>query len=201
MHGPGVKHLLDRLREYLTRYVELTDDQFEQLALLCRVQRVEKGSRVLAPGEVCAFEAFVANGCLRVYFSEFDGSERVLYFAPEGWLVTDFESYLSERPAALTIDAVETTDLLIIDKTSLQLLPTHWPVFERLFTRLAEQKLVALQKRMVACLRKTATERYREFRELYPGLDLRIPQYQIAAYIGVSAEFLSKLRKRVIRHK
>ncbi|MFN2445511.1 MAG: Crp/Fnr family transcriptional regulator [Vicinamibacterales bacterium] len=193
--------MFERLRRQLLRYATLTDQEFDGLVALLKVRRVEKGSPVLAPGEICGFEGFVATGCLRVYFCEADGSERVLYFAPEGWWVTDIESFVSERPAALGIDAVETSELLVIDKPSIDLLRRQVPTSERMFRALTDHTLVTLQRRIVASMRKTATQRYLEFVEQYPGLELRIPQYHIAAYLGVSAEFLSKLRKKLVARR
>lgn len=195
----GPPDVVSLLRIHLLRYVALSTQQLERVASLIRLRHIEKGAAVVAPGEVCAFEGLVARGCLRVYFSESDGSDRVLYFAPEGWWVADIESFLSDRPAFLAIDALEPTDLLLIDKPNLTVLKRQMPDAEHLLGLLAERTLVTLQRRLVGSLRKTATERYREFLGLYPGLDARIPQYHIAAYLGISAEFLSKLRKHALR--
>ncbi len=199
MSGKGPHDVVSLLRTHLVRDASLSDRDLERVASLVTVRSVEKGTTVVAPGQVCAFEGIVARGCLRVFFSEWDGSERVLYFAPEGWWVADIESFLSERPTALGIDAIEATDILTIDKPSLALLEDHIPGGERLVRVLAEETLVRLQRRLVGSMRKTAAQRYQEFLSLYPGLDARIPQYEIAAYLSISAEFLSKLRKRLLR--
>jgi CRP-like cAMP-binding protein len=174
----------------------LADEELDRVASLLTVRRVEKGARLLTPGEICAFEGFVARGCLRVFFDEPDGSERVLYFAPEGWCATDIESFLLERPATLGIDALEATDLVLIERSNLGQLCTQVPGCQAVLRSVAESFFMILQRRLVGSLRKTAMQRYQEFLTLYPGLDERIPQYHIAAYLGISAEFLSKLRKR-----
>jgi CRP-like cAMP-binding protein len=193
----GLHDVISLLRIHLVRDGSLSDRDLERVASLVTVRSVERGTTIVAPGEVCAFEGIVARGCLRVFFSEWDGSERVLYFAPEGWWVADIESFLSERPTALGIDAVEATDILTIDKPSLALLGDRIPGGERLIRMLAEETLARLQRRLVGSMRKTAAQRYHEFLSLYPGLEARIPQYEIAAYLAISAEFLSKLRKRL----
>jgi CRP-like cAMP-binding protein len=187
------------LRKHVLDGTGLSEGDVNLAASFFTVRHLDKGSRLLAPGEPCTFGGLVIRGCLRVYFSESDGCERVLYFAPEHWWVTDIESLLLEQPTTLGIDAVESTDLLVIDKSSRALLRSRVPVCDRIFGALTENALLTLQRRLVGSMRRTAAQRYHEFRTLYPGLALRIPQYHIAAYLGISPEFLSKLRKRLLR--
>ncbi len=163
-----------------------------------RVRFVPKGGTVLAPGDVAEGAALVLRGCLRLSFVESDGGEGVLSFAPEGWWIADLESLLLERPSALRITALEPTHLLLVDKETLLGMP-RGPVWDRLVGGVVEQTLLALQRRLLGSLHRTAAGRYREFQRTYPGLDRRIPQYQIAAYLGISPEFLSKLRRRATR--
>ena len=113
--------------------------------------------------------------------------------------MTDIESFVTGRPTALSIDALEPTEVLVLDKASRPSLESEFPARDRILRTLAETALVGFQKRLMGGMRKTAAERYLNFRRLYPGLELRIPQYHIAAYLGISPEFLSKLRKRLIR--
>ncbi len=113
--------------------------------------------------------------------------------------MTDIESFVTGRPTALSIDALEPTEVLVLDKASRPSLESEFPARDRILRMLAETALVGFQKRLMGGMRKTAAERYLNFRRLYPGLELRIPQYHIAAYLGISPEFLSKLRKRLIR--
>jgi hypothetical protein len=134
-----------------------------------------------------------------VYFIEADGSDSVIYFAPEGWCVTGMpSSALVEDSPVLRADALEPTEVWVAAHASA---PTH-PVshrFDRIWQELAEETLVTMQRRLVGGLRKNAAQRYSDFRRLYPHLESRIAQYQVAAYLGVSPEFFSKLRKQVLR--
>jgi len=192
-------HTLDEIRRLLPADLEIPAGELTQLESSLTLLRLEKADHLLNPGEVCGLEGVVTRGCLRVYFTEPDGSERVIYFAPEGWYVTDIESLIRGRPTALGIDALERTDVWVLDEASRQSADARFPAWNRILRALAETVLVAFQKRLVGGMRKTAAERYLNFQRLYPGLDLRIPQYHIAAYLGISPEFLSKLRKRLIR--
>ena len=175
----------------------LQGDTLAGVAGLSRPRSLSKGASLVAPGQICTAAALVLRGCLRVSFTEADGVERVLSFAPEGWWVADVESLLLSRPSTLRITAVEATELLLFDRTMLTKLRAQGPPSDDLVAALVEQTLVSLQRRVVGSMRKSAAQRYLEFREIYPGLDRRIPQYQIAAYLGISPEFLSKLRKRL----
>jgi CRP-like cAMP-binding protein len=157
---------------------------------------VERGRHLLTPGEICEFQAFVSEGCLRAYAIDADGSEPILYFAPEGWWVTDVESFVWEQPASIGIDAIEPTELYVIHKREVRDLLTRSPACAAIVSALLIETSMALQRGLVARLQKRAAIRYASFLDLYPSLDLRIPQYQIAAYVGVSPEFLSKMRKR-----
>jgi CRP-like cAMP-binding protein len=184
------------LRKSLSGAGMLSDADLRRLAPLVSRRQVDKGEDLLSPGEICTFKALVVRGCLRTYFIECEGAERVLSFAPEGWWVGDLESFLSERPSTLRITALETTELLIVHKSSLGLLEAIVPASAPVVRLVAEQTLMMLQRRLIGSMRKSAAQRYVEFRNLYPGLDARIPQYHIAAYLGISPEFLSKLRRR-----
>lgn len=177
----------------------LTNADIESLAAMAGVQRIERGATFLAPGAIARAAAFVIHGCLRVYFTEPDGSERILYFATENWCAADIESWMSGRPASLTIDALEPTEFVLVDTARLGSLVWTLPAGDRLMKWFTVETLLRHQRRLLGSVRKTATQRYLDFLSLYPGLDLRIPQYHIASYLGISPEFLSKLRKRVTR--
>jgi CRP-like cAMP-binding protein len=195
--GPSAGDVAVALRTHLFGSEMLSELDLRRLAPLVALRSLEKGDTLLSPGEVCTFEALVIRGCLRTFFTEAEGTERVLAFAPEGWWVSDVESFLSARPSTLRISAMEPTRVLIVDKSNLTLLQSQVPASGLIVRLVAEQTLVMLQRRLIGSMRKSAAQRYQDFRELYPGLDRRIPQYQIAAYLGISPEFLSKLRRRL----
>ena len=171
----------------------------EQLSFLEALtpRRLAKGQRLPDGDHRLAIAGVVTRGCLRVYFTEADGSDRVLYFAPEGWCIADIEGQAPDRITTLAIEALEATDVWVFDAWS-PAARSRWVECEHVARALAESALLAFQKRLVGSMRKTATQRYLDFQELYPGLDSRISQYHVAAYLGISPEFLSKLRKHLI---
>ena len=185
------------LRKHVFRSPLVGECDLQLAASLARLRVLSKGAALVVPGEICTAAALVLRGCLRVSFTDADGVERVLSFAPEGWWVTDVESLLLARPSTLGIAAVEATELLLLDKALLTRLRTPGAPSHYVVESLVEHTLITLQRRVVGSMRKSAAQRYLEFRQIYPGLDRRIAQYHIAAYLGISPEFLSKLRKRL----
>jgi CRP-like cAMP-binding protein len=140
----------------------------------------------------------VVSGCLRSYYTDEHGKEHILQFAPEDWWTGDMQSLLKNTPALLSVDALEDTVVLLIDKPSQDQLFERVPKFERFFRILIQNAFMAQQRRTLSNLSKTAEERYAEFRRLYPSLDGRVPQKHIASYLGMTPEFLSTVRKRVL---
>lgn len=197
--------VLDSARDMLDAWERLWRvlpdlDRSADLAVLrgaLSLRRLRKGAAFLKPQTLCAVEGLVTEGCLRVYRTDAEGVHRVLYFAARGWYVGDIASLVTKRPAALGIDALEPTSIWVFNRdTSFIDEPTR-RVRDRLRRALRESLLVSLQTRLVGALATTAEERYLEFLRVYPGLDTRIAQYHVAAYLGVSPEFLSRMRRQL----
>ena len=183
--------LLDLLRSLLPADWA-TDDDLRHLQASAASHHLGKGERLPFGSGIAG--ALVTAGCLRTYFVEPDGSERVLYFAPAGWWIPGSARRGAADGPGTAIDALESSRVWTIERESLTT-----PALDRVRSALAERTLRALQLRLIGAMRKTAAERYREFQRLYPGLDARISQYHVAEYLGVSPEFLSRLRTRLFR--
>jgi CRP-like cAMP-binding protein len=160
---------------------------------------VKKKTFLLKEGEVCDFEAFILKGCTRTYYLDKDGVETILLFAVEEWWVSDISSFSEQKPSNLFIETLEDCELLTIDHRSKELLFERIPAFERMFRLLVQRSLGVLQQRFYSVVSQTAEERYMQFLEKYPQIVQRVPQHQIARYIGVSPEFLSKVRSAMFR--
>jgi CRP-like cAMP-binding protein len=188
--------MLESIRANIGKYVALSDAEFGIFAGLLQHRYLEKKAPLLVAGEVCDFEGYVVNGCLRVYHTDESGADHVLHFAPEDWWVTDVGSLISQTPAVLSMDALEPTEVLLIDRASKERLYAEVPKFERVFRIMSQRALVAMQGRVMGMMRETADVRYDDFKRRYPNLEHRVPQHQIAAYLGISPEFLSRIRHR-----
>jgi CRP-like cAMP-binding protein len=179
---------------FVAKYIPLTEEESAFFHRLLKPRHCKKKTFLLQEGEICDFEAFILKGCIRSYYLDKDGVETILLFAIEDWWVSDLTSFAERRPSNLFIETIEDSDLLSIDYSGKALLFEKIPAFERMFRLLVQRSLSVLQQRFYATVSQTAEERYLQFLEKYPQIAQRVPQHQIARYIGVSPEFLSKIR-------
>ncbi|GGH01071.1 Crp/Fnr family transcriptional regulator [Mucilaginibacter phyllosphaerae] len=177
----------------IAKYVTL--DESEQAHLLSVVQhkKAKRKQFILEEGDISSRIVFVTSGCLRSYAVDKNGTEHVLQFAPAGWWIVDMRSYVTAEPARLNIDAIEDSEYLFFNKPDFEELNLTIPGFER-FNRIIGQNAIAtFQHRQIDNAIFSAMERYANFCQLYPSLIKTLPQKQVASYIGVTPEFLSKM--------
>ncbi len=192
---------MNLLKENVARNIILSDDEWQQFYQPFKLKEVKKKESLLKEGEICRFEAFVNKGCFRIYHIDSKGVEHVLYFAIEGWWMGDIDSFNNQVPAQLYIEALEDGEILVISKDDKDTLYETVPKVEKLFRIMGQKRVVALQRRMIGNLSKTAEERYIEFIESYPQLAQRLTNLHIAAYLGISHEFVSKIRRKMLDKK
>jgi CRP-like cAMP-binding protein len=183
------------------KHISLSKEEEEYVVSLFEYKVITSKDFLLKQGEICKQSAFVIKGCLRGYTIDSNGFEHVLSFAPKDWWIGDMYSLLSQKPGNLNIEAMVDTEVVLLSKINQDMLYEKVPKFERFFRIIIEKSLVAFQQRLNDNLSLTAQERYMKFCKTYPQLINDIPQKQIAAYIGVTPEFLSKLRAKQVKAK
>lgn len=193
--------MFESLRAHIAKYIDLSDEEFAQSATFFTPQKIRRTHFLLQAGEVCRQMAFVNRGCLRSYSIDAEGKEHVVQFAIEDWWMTDPYSYLTGESSGYNIDALQDSDLLLLEKSSFEKLPLEIPKFERFFRLLLENKYIANQRRITAALSASAEERYLHFIKAYPALTQRISQRHIASYLGITPQSLSRLRKELSAKK
>lgn len=189
------------LRNNIAKHVSLGEDQLQQFHDLFEPRLFKKKSYFLSEGQICAHEGFVLKGLFRVYHVDANGVEQVLYFAPEDWWIADIDSFSNQKPSNLFIEALEDSEVLVISRKNKDFAYEHFPAIEKLFRIMTQKTHVALQRRMIDNLSKTADKRYQDFLAKYPDLYNRLSNRQIAAYLGISHEFLSKIRNKLAKEK
>ena len=189
--------MTDLLKQNIARHITLSNDETEAFCNLFQQKNIPKKHFLLREGEVCRFEGFVTKGLLRVYHIDKNGVEQILYFATENWWITDIDSFTNELPSRLFIQSLEESEVLVISKKDKEFAYENLPRVEKLFRVMTQKTHVALQRRMIDNLSKTADERYIDFMEKYPQIYQRLTNLQVAAYLGISHEFLSKIRKKM----
>jgi CRP-like cAMP-binding protein len=185
----------------VAKHIQLTAEETDSFLSLLQPRNLKKKEFLLWPGDAVRHTNFINKGCLRVYQLGENGQEHIATFAITDWWVSDLAAFLSQSPATNYIEALEDTELFQIEKNDLDKLYKEVPKFERLFRILHQNAFVAHHQRLMQNITQTAEERYLGFRNRFPDLELRIPQKHIAAYIGVTPEFLSMLRRKLVKKK
>ena len=191
---------IDKIQNYVARHIELTPEERDYFASVLRVAKVKKKQCIVQPGFVCRYRNYIYTGAMRSYLVGNDGQEHTELLSIDDWWITDYNSYIYQQPATLFVEAVEDSVLVQFDHQSEQLLLKAVPKFERFFRIITERSLAFFHRRMLSNLSMTAEERYEEFVTKYPLIPQKVPQYILASYLGMSTEYLSKLRNnRVIK--
>lgn len=181
----------------INRYVSLTEHDEQEFINIVRTTRVKKRQFIVQPNFVCSHQTYVVKGAFRSYFVNDQGEEHTIQFAIEDWFISDFNSYINQTPASLFVEALEDSIIHQIEFNEVEALCAKNPKFERFFRLVAQKSFAFSQRRVLSNLGKSAEARYTEFLQLYPTIVQRVPQYALASYLGMSPEFLSKIRKRL----
>ena len=183
----------------ISKLITLTSEE-EQLFLSKTETRQYKAKTIiLNAGQVCKEGYFVNSGLLRSFNINDNIVEHVMSFACEGWWISDMYSLLSQKPGNLFIEVLENAEVVILSKENQEQLYHEIPKLERFFRILTENSLVANQERLMDNLSLTAEERFEKFCRKYPTLIQKVSQKQIASYIGVTPEFFSKMKSKLLK--
>jgi len=185
------------LNKHITSRVSLTDEEFDICTKFFISKKLKKHQFLLNEGDVCKYLGFVNSGCLRQYSIDNKGTEHIIQFAIEDWWVSDPHSFLSGLPATYNIDALQDSEVLLIEKSTRDELLDACPKMERFFRLLIEANHVASHQRISDSLSASAEERYLKFIKTYPKLFEQVPQNHIASYLGITPQSLSRIRKEL----
>lgn len=190
---------MNLLLENISKHVSLTPEEQERVLSFTEPLQFKAKTILLKSGEVCTHSFFVTKGILRSYNMDENGVEHVVSFACPGWWIADMYSFLSQRPGQLYIEVNEDVDVLAISKENQEKMYLEIPKMERFFRIIIENSLVASQQRLIDNMSFTAEARYDKFLKKFNDLAHCIPQKQIASYIGVTPEFFSKMKARLLK--
>jgi CRP/FNR family transcriptional regulator, anaerobic regulatory protein len=186
---------LASLFNFFKQILPLKKEEKDELTSIVRQRTIRKRQFILQEDDVCKHYTFVVTGCFKMFSVDKKGVEHNIQFAAENDWISDIGSFFSEKPSKLYIEAIEASTILQIEKKDLLKLYTDSLKINRNFRVIIENKYVELQNRLLQNISSTAEERYTAFVEQYPHLSNRLPSTQIASYLGVTPEFLSKVRK------
>ena len=196
---PGKSSAFDVLRAYLAERATFSEDDFAAVRPAFIDKPLRAGEFLQRAGDVATHAAFVASGCLRNYVIDAKGKEHIVQFAPETWWLADSTSLRSGAPSQYFIDAIEDSELLLIDGPSHEGLLARVGAYGIAFRTGVQRHSAAKDERIVSTLSASAEERYLQFLATYPSIAQRVPQMMLASYLGITPETLSRIRKNLSR--
>lgn len=182
---------------YLTSNTDLDEAMIRELVNQCMKKSVVKGTYLLRQGETCEYSVYVEKGLLKQFAIDDQGKEHILQFAPENWIVSDRASTYFHQPSEYFIQAIEDSQVVLFDEAFILQLAKTNASFLEFNHRLLHSHIRQLQRRILQLQSATASERYQHFVKVYPDLLLRVPQVQIASYLGITPESLSRVRREL----
>jgi CRP-like cAMP-binding protein len=182
------------LADFLRSRIEVNDTEIQEFLDMFVVKTVRKKQLVVQPGFTAFKRFYIADGALRSFVVNESGQEVTIALAIKDWWIIDYNSYIYQQPATLFVEALSASVVMELTFDNEQLLKQLNPKFETFFRIIAERGLAAQQRRTIALHTQTAVQRYESFTRQYPQFLQEIPQYIIASFLGMSTEFLSKIR-------
>ena len=186
------------LLDYINKYVELTPEEEAIIEEKVTYRKYPKGQYIVQQGDICQYQSFVISGCTKTYYLDEEGQEHIVLFSVEDWWLSDIGSFITQTPGDFNIQCIESTELIMFSYQASEYLYEKIPKLERFFRQVLERGLVATQKRLIRNFSLSAKERYLYFKNQYPHIEQRIPQYMVASYLGITREFLSKIKAQLL---
>lgn len=190
----------EALKQHISKRLSMTEDELDTFCQAFKLLNIKKRQFIVQPGFVAKHRYYVVQGCFRAYVIDEGGQEHTIQFAIDDWWISDYNSYIFQQPASMFVMALEDSVVLQIDFETEQNLKRTRHHFETFFRILAESTAAHMARRVIINLTKSAEQRYETFLERYPEIVRKVPQYALASYLGMTTEYLSKLRnKRALR--
>jgi len=190
---------VDLILKNIAKHIQLDKTETDLYVSLLHPKSIKRKEFLLKEGDICSTENFITKGCLRAYTIDANGFEHILMFAIEDWWISDLYSFLTQTPASYYIDALEDTEVLQISKLDVDALLQRIPKFERFYRMVFQNALIAQRQRINQNLSFTAEQRYLNFIDKYPAMEQRLSQKHVAAFLGITPEFLSMIRRKIAK--
>lgn len=187
--------MLDKFAQYLQQRLAITNEQANEAVSCLTTKKIKKGQVLLRAGDLKSEVYFVNSGLLRCFSIDEKGKEHIIQFAPEDWMVSERNSAVFNEASIFYIDAIEDTEAVVVKKDFFFEIQPIVPDILKLNILMLHNSIRVMQKRIDMLLGATAEARYLDFIKTYPNLTLRVPQWMIASYLGITPESLSRVRK------
>jgi CRP-like cAMP-binding protein len=185
---------LEIFKEHISKRVDFLPEELEEITAAFVLKKIKKKQYIIQPEFVAKYRTYVVKGAFRSYVIDPEGADHTIQFAIDDWWISDYNSYVYQKPATLFVEALEDSVVFQLDFVTEQGLKKKHHNFETFFRVAAERSAAFHQRRIVSALTLTAEERYHEFVDAYPAVVQRLPQYALASYLGMTTQTLSKIR-------
>lgn len=184
------------LVEHIRKFVEISDSDILTIDKYVKRQKFTKKEELFRSGQVCKRIYFVEQGCIRMFFINSKSAEQITQFALDGWWIADYFSFMDKKISDYSIQTIEASKIVSIEKQSFEDLLKELPQLERYFRLIMQKNLAASQLRTKYLYEMSKEEFYNHFTSSFPDFVQRVPQYMIASYLGLTPEYVSELRKK-----
>ncbi|SMO83345.1 Crp/Fnr family transcriptional regulator [Gracilimonas mengyeensis] len=182
--------------ENFRKYVKLSDEQAGRFFEIAEKKHLSKNELLIDQGEEECPLCLIASGCLMTYHTCTDETQHVIQFGRDMWWTTDLFAFQNHQPSGYSIKAMTETEVYVLNAEAFEKLLAEAPCYERYFRIIFQNSLISHQRRIISNISFTAEEKYTAFRQAYPDVEQLVPQKYIASYLGITPEFLSKIRRR-----
>lgn len=183
-------------KRHIEKFIKINEKEFSEIFAFFKIITVQKKENLLTEGQICKYHYFVLKGCLRKFFVDKKGVEQTTNFAIENWWITDNMAYEHRQATGFYIQAVENSEILVIDSHSQEKLLHAFPKMERYFRFIYQRAYAASEMRIKYLYELSKEEFYHFFNDQYPEFIQRIPQYLVASFLGFTPEYLSEIKKK-----
>lgn len=182
----------------MAKYLSFSEDEWEEIASYFTILNTKKKEILHKEGQICKYNYYVADGCIRMYFIDRKGVERTVQFALEHWWLSDYFSFQKQEPSQFFIQSVLKSEIWAISLSKQEELLENFPQLERYFRIVHQTAHAATQVKIKLSYELSKEESFRHFVESFPDFVQTIPQYMLASYLDITPEYLSELRAKII---
>ncbi len=184
------------LTRYLRNYIDISDDEVELFQAALKTKTIQKKDYLLKEGKTCTARYFITKGYFRHFYIDTKGNEQIVHFGIENWWITDYASLVNTTPSKMYIQAMEDAEYLELSQDALEALYIKLPKIERFFRIIMEKTYIASQQRIEYMFSLSGKQLYETFILANPEFANRVPQYMLASYLGLTPEFISKIKSK-----
>lgn len=182
--------------DHINKYIKIDKQDFKKVLTYFKIVDVIKKETLMEEGTLCNYNFMVLKGCLHMYYINDKGTEKTVQFALENWWITDHLAYHHHRESEFFIQAIEPGQVLKISRDKEAQLLSDFPIMEGYFRHIYQIAYGASIMRTKYLFDNSKEDIFFSFSEQFPEFVQRVPQYQLATYLGLTPEYVSEIRKK-----